>query len=185
MNARELGRQAAVLHLKLAGLDATPGTVAAEPAGLKAPPSPTGGAAVAGNFGAKPAVSPIASGYQSSAQKTEAQNAEPLKTYPEYRQPTTPSAAGTAYLQPNPTGLQASTDGGGISGMLGGLAGQLTPQTLASILGNPALQSITKPLMGIGGLPLLTAGADMALHGGSNMKTLMRGPIGYGNRTVA
>lgn len=72
MNARELGRQAAVLHLKLAGLDATPGTVAAEPAGLKAPPSPTGGAAVAGNFGAKPAVSPIASGYQSSAENRSA-----------------------------------------------------------------------------------------------------------------
>jgi hypothetical protein len=162
MDARELGRRAALWHLKQAqtagaapGPAANLGTTVTKPV--------TSGAATATSFGAKPIG-----------------NAAPGPAVPKVapapaatRVAATPSAA---QARPGAAQAQPAAAGGGIGGMLGGaLSGLGTPQGLASIIGNPALKSIVEPMMQVGGLPLLAGGTNLALHGGADIQNIMKG----------
>jgi hypothetical protein len=88
-------------------------------------------------------------------------------------QPTSPLPAQPRPPAPSPApGAAPPAQRQGLGGMLGGM---MNPQGLAQIIGNPALQGITRPILSMGGVPLLAGGSDMLFHGGRNMKTLMQG----------
>lgn len=130
MNARELGRRAALL--KLANDAAT-------------------------TFGASTSTQPAAPGQAWAGPRATPQVAP--QPAPRPAQVANPPA-------PRPPGP------GGLAGAFQGLK---TPQGLAQIIGNPALQGLAKPALGIGGLPLLAGGSDLLLHGGQNMQSILRG----------
>jgi hypothetical protein len=134
MNARELGRQAALL--KLAHDGAT-----------------TFGATTAPTQPAAPAPAPAGAVPRAPSQVPQQPAARPA-----------PIAG--APVGPRPPGP------GGLAGAFQGLR---TPQGLAQIISNPALQGLAKPALGIGGLPLLAGGSDLLLHGGQNMQSILRG----------
>ena len=154
MDPREMGRRAALMHMKLAAAPATTGTSSG---------APVGGAPSATTAGAKPpaATAPAPAPVSAPAARPGAVSTPPAPA---------PAA---------PTGAGGAAGAGSFAGGLGALAGGLsTPQGLGQMLGQ--FSQFTKPMLDIGGFPLLAAGSNLALGGGRELGNLTRGPIGGG-----
>jgi len=168
MSPRELGRQAALLHLKMAQAttSSTPSSsLSTAAAGTK--PSNPGGAATAGNFGAKPMTSNVA-----AAPAVPDVTPQPAAAPGTLGKPTPATARPTA-----PAGSPAPP-AGGIGSMLGGaVSGAMTPQFLGQMAAGP-LSGMTKGVLGSTGMAGLAGLSNLALHGGSQMRSLGAGEIG-------
>jgi hypothetical protein len=173
MNARELGRQAALLHLKLAAVN--PATISSS-SSLSTTPSAgakptTGGASSATTFGAKPvqnaSIGPIVP-----------------KVAPTTSAPTAPTPVATAPTTTQATAIRpgapvaSAPAGGGIGGMLGGMfSGMKSPTGMANLLTSGPVKPFTEAALGMGGMPLFAAAADFGRSGGANLQNILKGRV--------
>ena len=158
MDPRDLGRRAALLHLKRAA-EETGASSTAPTTATPAAKTSTPGASTAANFGARP----IATAAPPPA-------VPPVPpALPAAQVASQPSLGGgrPGFAAASPPPSTAPVAGGG----LGGLA---TPAGLAGLIANPAVRGIAEPALRMGGFPLLAGGANL-LRGGGDMANILRG----------